>query len=255
MTKPTGRNLPISPFRRLVGDMMHFCKKVPGGTVERRMNLTPVVAARQACVRRPAWCVLFAKAMGMLAARNPDFRRAYMAFPWPRLHEHPRNVVSLSVERRLADEDVLVYAQIRGPENRSLADLDAIVRKFKDDPLEQIVSFQRAMRMSRVPWLFRRLLWWATLNIFGRRRAHNFGTFTISSTAAQGAGVLHITPFLTTTLHYGMFDKAGCLDVRLTFDHRVFDGGTAARGLAAMEDIFMNEILSELQAMRRASAA
>ena len=39
MSKQSGRNLSLSPFRSLVVDLMHFCQKVPGQTVERPMKL------------------------------------------------------------------------------------------------------------------------------------------------------------------------------------------------------------------------
>ena len=100
-----------------------------------------------------------------------------------------------------------------------------------DSPVDQLGTFRRAQRMSRVPWPFRRLAWWLTLNLFGRIRAHNFGTFGITTVASQGAGVLHLIPLLTSTLHYGLLDAKGSLDVRLTIDHRVLDGSTAARAL------------------------
>ena len=102
------------------------------------------------------------------------------------------------------------------------------------------------MAISRLPWPLRLSLWWASLNIIGRRRCHNFGTFSVSSVAAQGEGLLHVIPVLTASLHYGLFDKAGNLDMRLTWDHRVLDGASAARVLVDLEAILQNEILDEL---------
>lgn len=49
MSRPTGRYIPVSYFRRLVTDLMYFSAKVPSVTIERRMDLAPLVAARQAC--------------------------------------------------------------------------------------------------------------------------------------------------------------------------------------------------------------
>ena len=53
---------------------------------------------------------------------------------------------------------------------------------------------------------------------------------------------------LTTTLNYGTFDPDGGLDVRVTYDHRVFDGGTAARATADLESALRTVLLTELQA-------
>ena len=84
-------------------------------------------------------------------------------------------------------------------------------------------------------------------------RCHNFCTFGISSTAAQGAGLLYLKPILTATLHYGLFDADGSLDMRLSWDHRVFDGGMAARVLVDLEDVMNRVIAAELRAPRRAA--
>ncbi len=109
--------------------------------------------------------------------------------------------------------------------------------------------------LAGLPLSIRRLLWWAALNVFGRRRSHNFGTFAITSVAAHGAGALHIIPLLTSQLHYGLLDDLARLDMRLTFDHRVLDGVTAARVLVGLERALQNEILVEVQALGSAARA
>ena len=159
MSKQTGRNLPLSPHRKLVADLQHFCGKVPGATVERTLSLAALRAARQACVPRPSWCAIFLKAMGVVGARHPQFRRAFLSFPRPHLYEHPYNVANFTIERRHQDEDVVFYVQVRRPERRPLTELDAILRACKDEPVESIKFFRRAIRLSKVPWPFRRLAW------------------------------------------------------------------------------------------------
>jgi hypothetical protein len=98
-------------------------------------------------------------------------------------------------------------------------------------------------------------MWWGALNLSGRLRCHNFGTFGLSSVAAQGAGLLHLMPVSTSILHYGLFNEAGNLDVRLTWDHRVMDGAVAARILVDLERTLQGDILAELIQMRWVSAA
>ena len=246
MSKQTGRNLPLSPHRKLVVDLQHFCRKVPGGTVERPLSLAALRAARQACVPRPSWCAIFLKAMSIVGARHPQFRRAFLPFPWPHLYEHPDNIANFTIERRYQDEDVVFYVQVRRPERRSLAELDAFIRTCKDEPVESIKFFRRALRLSKVPWPFRRLAWWVSLNLFGKLRAHNFGTFSLSSTSSEGAGILALLPLVTTTLHYGLFDDRDNLPARITFDHRVLDGAFVSRGLVELEEVLQTTILEEL---------
>ena len=255
MSNQTGRNLPISPFRNLVIELTHFCQQVPGATIERHMDLSKLVAARQACVPRPNWCVLFLKAMSIVAARQPELRRTYMPFPWPHLYEHPINVANFTIERRYRDEDVVFFVQVRSPERRSLIELEQIMHTCKTEPVEAVKFFRRAIRMSKVPWPFRRPTWWVSLNLLGKLRSHNFGTFSVTSVAAQGAGIVVMTTLLTSTLHYGLFDDRGILPMRMTFDHRVLDGGVAARALVGLEEVLMTEILQELLTLRAIRAA
>jgi len=211
------------------------------------MNLGPLVAARQMCSPRPTWTSIFAKAYAIVAMRQPALRRSYLTAPWVRYYEHGKNIATINLSRRLGDEDVVLQAQIRSPENRSLAELDAIVRHYSDAPLEKIKSYGRVNRMSYLPWPIRRLLMWATLNLIGRRRCHNFGTFAITSVAGYGAGILNMTPLLTSSLHHGLLDDDGCIDMRLNFDHRVLDGAPAAQALALLETTLLGEILDEVK--------
>ncbi len=253
MGKEVGKSYPLSPFRRLVVDLMYFSQHVPAVSIERRMSLAPLAAARQACAARPGWTAMFAKAFALVARDMPALRSAYMPLPWTRFYVHPYSTVALNIERQLGDEPVVLQCLIKRPDNRSLAELDAIVRRNQTTPLEELRWYRRARTMGRLPWPIRRFVWWFTLNVLGRERTHNFGTFSISSVAALGAGILHLIPVLPVSVHYGMFDEAGRLDVRMTFDHRVLDGAAAARALVQMERALLGNILRELNEMRSAN--
>ena len=106
-------------------------------------------------------------------------------------------------------------------------------------------SYVRGRRLSNVPWPFRRWTWWAALNILGPVRCRFFGTFGITSVCSFGSGILNLVPLLTSTIHYGMFDTAGHMAMRLAFDHRVIDAATAAQALADLENVLLNEIMAE----------
>lgn len=250
--KPSGKIVWITPFRRLVIDLMTLSQKVPTVTVDRRMNLGTLAAARQLCKPRPTWTALFTKAYAIVSVREPILRRCYMGFPWPRFYEHPKNIATLNIARRVNDEDIVLHAHVRSPENRTLPELDSIIRYFMDTPVEQIDSYRRVVRVSYLPGPLRRLIMRAALNLFGRRRCHNYGTFGLSSVAGQGAGILNLVPILTSTLHYGLMDDKGSLDVRLAFDHRVLDGALAAESLLHLEVTLLGQILDEVRALSNA---
>jgi hypothetical protein len=241
----TGKYVPVSYFRRLVADLMHFSAKVPSATVERPMKLATLVAARRACLPPPTWSALFTRAYAIVAARTPLLRTAYLGFPWPRFFEHADNSATLNVDRQVNGERVVLYAQIPSPEHLTLRELDAILNTHRFGPVDDLASYRSAYRLSRVPWPLRRWLWWAALNVFGSVRGDHFGTFGISSLGALGAGITRLTPLLTSQLHYGVIDAAGVVAMWLSFDHRVIDGATAAVALAEMEEVLLGEITQE----------
>ena len=249
MSSRKGRSLPISPFRRLVTDLMHFSAQVPSVTIDRRMKLAARVAARRTCQPRPSWTAIFTKAFATIAARTPELRTSYMRFPWARLYEHPINIVTMNFERLAHGEKTVLQLQIRTPESRSLEELDAIIGRTKEEPVENIKSYRRCeaephalavpphdlvgrpQHVRPPPCRQLRDLW------------RHFG-------GAQGAGVLHLIPLLTSTIHYGLFDETGHIDMRMSFDHRVLDGATAARALIEMEETLLTTILKEIEQPR-----
>lgn len=245
MSQPAGKYYRVSRFRRLVIDLMHFSAKVPSVTIERRMDLAALSAARQECTPSPTWSAIFTKAFAIVAARTAALRTSYLRFPWPRFYEHSINITALNIDRQVAQERVVVQVQLASPEGRTLRELDAVINDHVTQPVGNLPYYRKAVRMSRVPWPLRRWLWWSALNLFGSIRCQHFGTFGITSLGSLGAGVLHLVPLLTSTLHYGMFSPAGAIDMRLTFDHRVLDGATAAQALADLEGVLLGEILQE----------
>src|SRR5436309_223391 len=70
-----------------------------------------------------------------------------------------------------------------------------------------------------------------------------------------GAAALHLLSPLTTALNYGVIDDHGEVDVRLTYDQRVLDAGTAARALEDLGRVLKCEIVAELRYLTAADAA
>ena len=245
MSEAVGRSFAVSYFRRLVTDLMHFSAKVPCVTLERRMNLAPLVAARHACSPPPTWSAIFTKAYALVAARTPMLRTSYLTFPWPHFYEHFTSIATINVDRQLADERVVLYTHVASPEKLSLQEIDTIIHDHQHLPVEKIPSYHVAVRLSRVPWPFRRLIWWAGLNVRGPIRSHFFGTFGVTSVGSLGAGLTHLVPLLTTQLHFGILEPAGGLEMRLSIDHRVLDAAAAANALADLEEVLLGEMVKE----------
>jgi hypothetical protein len=255
MPHPVGVRLPLSLPRRFMCDLMHFSRKVPLISIERRMQLADVAAARALAVPRPSWCSLFVKSVAFVAASQPVLRRSYQSWPWPHLYEHGESIASIAVERVYRDEEGVFIAQIRGPETKGIQDIDAFLKKCKDLPVEKIGTFRRILRTSRLPVLIRRLVWYYGIHASGYRRAREMGTFGVSSVAGLGADLLYLRSPLSTTLNYGEVGPDGVVTVRMLFDHRVLDGATAARALHSVERVLRCEILSELRYFETLDAA
>ena len=247
MAEKAGRTIPLSLPRRLICDLLHFAHQTPTVPVQRRMNLAPLVQARAAAARPAAWCTIFTKAYARTAARVPELRRAYLPFPTPRLYEHPFSIASVAVERLYRGENAIFFGHLHAPEDQTLHDLDERLRRFKEAPIEGFGLFRRALRVSRLPRWLRRSAWWYALNVFGTRRARDFGTFGVSVYSGLGAESLHPLSPLTTTLNYGVIEADGGVTVRIVYDHRVMDGATVARALALLEDVLNQEMAAEVR--------
>jgi hypothetical protein len=254
MAQPVGRRVAVSLPRRFIGDLVHFALKVPLCTMQRTMQLGAVAEARVRAEPRPGWCTLFTKAYGLVAVKRPELRWAYVPLPWAHFYEHPYSIASIAVERRFGDEDAVLFTHIRGPENQELMAIEGYLQRCKTEPIDSIPLFRRALKTSRWPLPLRRLLWWFGLNLSGHRRACHLGTFGISVVSALGASGLSLLTPVSTGINYGVLNADGSLDVRLTYDHRVIDGGTAARALLETEAALNGQILNELHQLSATAA-
>jgi hypothetical protein len=240
-----GRVLKISAPRRLVGDLMRFSKGIPRVTVQRRINLEPLLKARSAQVKRPSWTVLFLKGYGLLAQEVPELRRAYIKLPWPHFYEYPASVASVAHEREYEGERIVLLETVARPERRTITDLQAAIDAARSQPVLQIKQFRRALKFARLPAPVRWLVMWLGLNI-ARRRTRHFGTFQLSVYSGLGAESFNPLTPLTTLLNWGPIDADGTVNVRILYDHRVMDGATVARALARLESILNDTIASEV---------
>jgi hypothetical protein len=170
MPFPRGRNRSLSPARRLMCDFLHFSQRTPTVAVERRMNLEPLVRARQGLAARPGWFTLFLKGFALVARRWEGLRTSSLGLPWPHLHVHACSVAGLPIVRRIGGEEGVLFLQIREPERRALPSLDALIRRARVEPIRAISSFRRQLLTARWPAPVRRLLWRLGLHLFPNTR-------------------------------------------------------------------------------------
>ncbi len=180
-----GRSLPLSIPRRIVTDILRLAKTVPSVPVERAMDLSPLIAARNACSPRPPWPTILAKAGAITMQQVPEGRRAFLKFPWPHLYEYPTSVAAIAVDRIFEGEPCVLIKLIKDPAVFSLSEITSILRHAKQAPLNEIRDFQRVLKIARLPGILRRPIWWLGFNI-GRQRANYFGTFGVTDIAIGG---------------------------------------------------------------------
>jgi hypothetical protein len=247
-----GRWIGLSGPRRFLVDLLHFAAQVPTVPVQRRMALADLVAARQSVSDRPCWPALFLKAYAQVANDFPPLRRAYLGLPWPHLREYPTTVANVAVEREYCDEPCVFFGRIADPAGLPLREVHARIRRFAEAPVESVRRFRKLLSFARWPRPVRRALLWLGLNVPAMRFAH-FGTFGLSVYSSLGAESLHPLSPLTTVINYGVIDPDGRVWVRLIYDHRVFDGATAARALEKLEEALTGSILAELHTLAHGS--
>jgi hypothetical protein len=245
----TGRTFRLSPQRRLICDMLHFAQKIPTVPVQRCMDVSAVRDARAMLGNPPSWVMLFTKAYAIVAQEMPELRRAYLGFG--RLYEHPHNIGVVALEREYCGENGVFFIHLRGPDRQPLLQLQGHLRRAKDEPVESISLFRRALLISRYPLPLRRFFWRMALHWSGKKRAKWLGTFGVSVYSGLGAESLHPLGVLTTTLTYGPIDADGAVNVRIVYDHRTLDGATVARALGRLEQVLNQQIVMELRELAR----
>lgn len=243
---PRGVNIPLSPARKFVMEVLHHAKKVPSLVVEKSMWIRPLVQVRSDITNPPSWMAIFLKAYALTAMRRPELRRALVPWPWPRLYEHSQSCAVIPIEREWQGETVVLCGRIRCPELRSVQQIHARLKKFQTAPVDDINYFRAQLRIGRLPALVRRFFFWQTLAYSGYLRARRLGTFTISSLGSLGSEQIHPLTPNTTYLSFGPIDPQGVVRVRLVYDHRVTDDRVIARCLGDLEEILMTAIDSEL---------
>ncbi|MGJ5204540.1 acyltransferase [Bradyrhizobium sp. HKCCYLR20261] len=243
-----GQTRPISLHRRLIIDLMHASRDVPFVSLERTLQLGPLLDARAAADRPPGFAALFVKAFALVARDEPVLRSLYVKWPWPCFYELPRSVATVTIARVENGEDCVLPQRVSGPETMTLAEVDAVIRQGKEAPVGDVPMFRKIMRATRLPLPLRRFAWWVGLS-FGRQRANWFGNFSVTSVAACGGGqllALSPGPFI---INYDVVRPDQTVRLLIRWDHRVTDGAMIARTAIRLEQVLNGEIAVELRAL------
>jgi hypothetical protein len=242
-----GFAMPLSLPRIWVGDMLDSSKGIPSIPVERQFHLKKLCDLRNRNTPKIRWISLFLKAYSVVCREFPELRRSYLSRPYHRLWQHDRNVASIAISRPWNEhEHAIFFARIRNPEYLTLKEIDDTITYYQTTPIEKIGSFQRQIRLAKLPRLIRKLIWKFGLNWSGIRKERYFGTFGVSVYSSNGANSLHPLSPLTTLLNYGPINEQGQVLVRIVYDHRVMDGMIVGQALAKLEEVLNTQLAREL---------
>ncbi|MGL4242022.1 MAG: hypothetical protein ACRCTI_13010, partial [Beijerinckiaceae bacterium] len=199
-----GRMLKLSPGRRFIADLSWLARRIPQGVLRKTVSMANARDARAATGHQVPWTVIFAKAYALAARDVPDLRRNFAPLPWPHLYENASSVASIIVEREWQGETALLYAKVKQPEEKALADIAAELKLALTAPIESHKPFGSMRRTNRLPWPLRRLLWLAAFDL-GPQRAKFFGTFGVTVMGHRGLSVNYPVSPVTSVLTLGPF--------------------------------------------------
>lgn len=248
-----GTSRKISLPRRFVIDLMRASVGVPFVSLARPLDIRQLLAARASLSQPPGWAAIFVKAFAIAARDERVLRTIYGTLPWPHLCELPRCAAMVAIARVEDGEACILMERVTGADSMALADIDAQLRRAKQARIEEIPSFRRILRITRLPLPLRRLGYWLAGRT-ARWHATNFGNYGVTSAAAHGGGELHAIGPGPYVLSYGLASAGGTIDVVLRWDHRVTDAAPIAQALTRLEQILNGEISAELRGSRQIEA-
>ena len=229
----------------MIVDLLWAAGSMARVSVTRPVSFRDLMTARAELRSAPSWTAIFVKGFALVAAEMPELRRVYMRLPWPYLYEYAESTVGIAHERWFMGDLGLLPLRFHKPDAVQIKELSEMIRRAAAAPLEESRFHRKLVAVARLPSLARRLIFGACLNVPRLRR--EIGTYGVSSAARWRTDLgTSLTP-QPCLLSYGPADADGNVVVRLTFDHRVFDGAVGGRALARLDEILNSSILQELR--------
>jgi hypothetical protein len=247
-----GRRLRLSLQRRWIGDLMAAASATPVAGGERVLRVSAAAGVRRSMADPPGWTAVILKAYALVATRRPELRQMYLPVPWPHIYEHPCSVATVVVEREWCGEPGVFLDQIVAPETKPLMEIDRMIRGLRRNPIESVGGYRRLIRLSRLPRLLRRSIWWCGLRCSGYVHARYFGTFALNALTLPRSMLLQSATPITVALTHLPLDASDRIRLFGVFDHRVLDGMRLLRAVGEVEAAINDEIVTELRSLAEA---
>ncbi len=223
-------------------DMVTFCNKDAVPTylfIDIDMTWVEEIRAKlKSMGSKVTVTAILLKAIAIAQRAHPDSRTATL--PWGRTVTFNDIVAGFTVERYVGEQPAVFFGAIKNPDTKSVEEIASELKEYSDSDMSSMEHLTRQDNFSKMPWLVRRLILWMGMRYPAVRLKYLGATFGLSSIGKWGAKALIPPCVSTSTFGIGEIEQRavvrdGKIVVRpmmtltLNFDHRMIDGGPAAR--------------------------
>lgn len=188
------------------------------------------------------------KAIGIAQKHHPASRSALL--PWGQIVTFHRIIAGFTVERYVECGPVVFFGSINDPDRKSVEQIAAELRDYAEKDINEIPQLDLEHRFSKMPWLFRKFVFWLGKRFPSIRLKCQGATFGFSTlgkyklrsiippnvcTSVFGVGTVEPRPVVNNN----QIEIRSMMTLTLNFDHRLIDGAPAAR--------FLNDVRTLLE--------
>lgn len=196
------------------------------------------------------------KAIGIAQRLHPASRTAIL--PWGRTVTFNDIVAGFTVERYVGQQPAVFFGSIESPDTKPLVQVAEELRAYGEDEISTVPQLDIEDRFNNMPWLFRQFILWLGLRFPKVRLRYMGATFGLSSLGKFGCRGLIPPCVSTSTFGVGTIEpravvREGAIVIRpmmtliLNFDHRLIDGGPAARFMQDVQRLVEGELQSHIE--------
>jgi pyruvate/2-oxoglutarate dehydrogenase complex dihydrolipoamide acyltransferase (E2) component len=195
------------------------------------------------------------KAIGIAQRSHPDSRTAALPFGKRAiLHDI---VAGFTVERFVGSQPAVFFGAIKAPDTKPLEQISAELKSYGEQDMNDVPQLSTQHWFNYMPWIFRQIVLWFGQSFPSFRLRHMGATFGFSSLGKFGMKA--IVPPCASTSTFGVGEvefrpvvRDGkvvirpMLTITLNFDHRIIDGGPAARFLQEVRHLMEGGLESHI---------
>jgi len=196
------------------------------------------------------------KAIAIAQRAHPESRTSLL--PFGKTVTFHDIVAGFTVERFIGEQPAVFFGAIDNPDTKSVEEISSELRQYAESDMQQMEHLDRQHKFNSMPWWFRRLILWAGLRFPKVRLTFMGATFGLSSLGKWGMTGLIPPCVSTSTFGIGSVEprpvaRDGKVEIRpmmtmiLNFDHRLIDGGPAARFMADVKRLLEGDLENYIQ--------